>query len=300
MKSEKFMLINQIIREFSLSRMVTFLCEKAGVSSSGYYAWQKAEKVRIERLESDWKDYELIKEIFDEKKGKAGALTIKMILENDKGVVMNHKKIRRVMKIFNLVAKIRQTNPYRKMAKANQEHKTLPNLLDRQFDQGEPGKVLLTDITYVYYGGGQPAYLSCVKDSSTREIVAFHLSRNLTMDIVYRTLDKLSKQLGDLVHPEALIHSDQGFHYTHPEFQKRAKKLHLTQSMSRKGNCWDNAPMESFFGHLKDDVEYSACQSFEELKEVISNYMEEYNNDRYQWTLNKMTPAQYRGHLLAA
>lgn len=112
------------------------------------------------------------------------------------------------MKKFNLVAKIRQTNPYRKIAIANQEHKNLSNLLDRQFDQGEPGKVLLTDITYVYYGGGQPAYLSCVKDASTREIVAFHLTRNLTMDIVYGTLDKLSEHLGDLVHPEALIHSD--------------------------------------------------------------------------------------------
>lgn len=86
MKSEKFMLINQIIRQFSLSSMVTFLCKKARVSPSGYYAWQNAEKVRIKRQESDWKDYELIKEIFNKKKGKSGALTIKMILENDKGV----------------------------------------------------------------------------------------------------------------------------------------------------------------------------------------------------------------------
>jgi len=78
------------------------------------------------------------------------------------------------------------------------------------------------------------------------------------------------------------------------------KKMKLTQSMSRKGNCWDNAPMESFFGHLKDEVNYKECESFEELQKLIGNYIEEYNNDRYQWGLNKMTPAQYRSHLLAA
>lgn len=294
------MLIEQTIRTFSLTNMVKFLCEKAGVSRSGYYAWLKAERKRSERLENDYKDYQLINEIFVKKKGNAGALTIKMILANDYFVEMNHKKIRRIMKKFNLVAKVRQINPYRKMAKATQEHKTLPNLLDRKFDQGVPGKVLLTDITYVYYGSSKPAYLSCVKDAATREIIAYHLSKTLKMDLVYCTLEKLSEALGDLVHPEAMIHSDQGFHYTHPEFQKRVKKLKLTQSMSRKGNCWDNAPMESFFGHLKDEVDYSACQSFEELQVLIGNYLEEYNNHRYQWSLNKMTPAQYRSHILAA
>jgi putative transposase len=294
------MLIEQIIRKFGITRMVSYLCDMASVSRSGYYSWLKAESTRAARLESDWKDYELIKAIFEKKKGKAGALVIKMILENDYYVVMNHKKIRRIMKKFNLVAKIRQMNPYRKMAKANQEHKTLPNILNREFDQEEPGKVYLTDITYVYHGASQPAYLSCVKDASTREIVAYHLSTNLKMDIVYETLKKLDRSFNGMVHPGAILHSDQGFHYTHPEFQKKVKKMRLTQSMSRKGNCWDNAPMESFFGHFKDEVEYSDCHTFEELKTVIGAYIEEYNNERYQWGLNKMTPVQYRSHLLAA
>ncbi|MEH7344220.1 IS3 family transposase, partial [Bacillus sp. JJ1532] len=147
---------------------------------------------------------------------------------------------------------------------------------------------------------GKPAYLFCVKDASTREILAYHLSKTLRMEIVYDTLDKLSDSIGDLIHPEAILHSDQGVHYTHPEYQKRVKEMKLTQSMSRKGNCWDNAPMESFFGHLKDEVEYSKCQAFYELKELISGYIDEYNNRRYQWGLKKMTPAQYRSHLLAA
>ncbi|RDU35857.1 IS3 family transposase, partial [Neobacillus piezotolerans] len=144
------------------------------------------------------------------------------------------------------------------------------------------------------------AYLSCVKDAATREIVAYHLSINLKMDIVYQTLKKLRQSFKGMVHPGAILHSDQGFHYTHPEFQKRVKKMSLIQSMSRKGNCWDNAPMVSFFGHMKDEADYSACKTFKELSQVIGNYIQEYNNERYQWSLNKMTPAQYRSHLLAA
>ncbi|MCY9757784.1 IS3 family transposase, partial [Paenibacillus alvei] len=93
--------------------------------------------------------------------GKIGALVIKMRLEKLNGVVMNHKKIRRIMRKFGLVATIRQANPYRKMAKATQEHRTCPNPLERQFDQGESEKVFLTDITYIRYDSGQCAYLSC-------------------------------------------------------------------------------------------------------------------------------------------
>jgi transposase InsO family protein len=223
-----------------------------------------------------------------------------MILENDKKVAMNHKKIRRLMRKYDLVAKVRRTNPYKKMAKASQEHRIVPNLLKRIFNQAEPGKVLLTDITYLYYGNGQKAFLSCVKDGSTKEILAHHISTSLEMDIVYKTLEKLKKAVLNKFHSKAILHSDQGVHYTNPLFQKKVKKLGITQSMSRRGNCWDNAPMESFFGHFKDEVEYKECKSLRELKRVVNAYMKEYNHKRYQWGLNKMTPAQYRSHLLAA
>jgi putative transposase len=96
----------------------------------------------------------------------------------------------------------------------------------------------------------------------------------------------------------ALIHSDQGFHYTNPEYIAKVKILGMTQSMSRKGSCIDNAPIESFFGHLKDDVDYRNCDTFAELKLLIENYIWYYNNDRAQWDLNKMTPVEYRDHLL--
>lgn len=101
------------------------------------------------------------------------------------------------------------------------------------------------------------------------------------------------------VHPEAILHSEQGFHYTHPVFQKEVKELGITQSMSRKGNCLDNASMESFFGHLKDELESRECATFQELQLKVDCYIDAYNNERYQWNLQKMTPAQYRSHLLA-
>ncbi|MFF5812322.1 IS3 family transposase [Peribacillus butanolivorans] len=109
-----------------------------------------------------------MRNIFISKKEKVGALQIKMIMENDYSAVMNHKKIRRLMTKYNLLAKIRWANPYRKMAKATKEHLTCPNLLNHVFNQEVPGKVLLTDITYLYYGKGQKAYLSCVKDAATK------------------------------------------------------------------------------------------------------------------------------------
>ena len=90
----------------------------------------------------------------------------------------------------------------------------------------------------------------------------------------------------------------EGFHYTNPEYIKEIKNLNMTQSISRKGNCIDNAPVESFFGHFKDDVDYKECNTFTELNFLIEKYIEYYNNARYQWDLKKMTPVAYRNHLL--
>lgn len=96
-----------------------------------------------------------------------------------------------------------------------------------------------------------------------------------------------------------MIHSDQGFHYTNPLYIKQIKELGMVQSMSRKGNCIDNAPIESFFGHLKDEIDYKSCKTFEQLHSLIEEYMGYYNNERQQWELKKMTPVEYRNHLLS-
>jgi putative transposase len=280
--------------------MTSYLCELTGVSRSGYYKWLQNSEKHVIREEQDYQDYLLLKSIYDKAKGKMGYRGLYMALEEFLQSPMNHKKILRLMRKYNFFSKVRQANPHRKMAKATEAHRTVPNHLKRKFIQDEPGKVFLTDITYLQYQGGQTAYLSCVKDVATREIVAYFLSTSLRMSIVYRTLARLKEALDGNIHPEAMIHSDQGVHYTHPEYQKRVKEMGLLQSMSRRGNCLDNAPMESFFGHLKDEVDYKEARTIEELKYLIDDYMEHYNTTRKQWDLKKMTPVAYRSHLIAA
>src|SRR5699024_7452206 len=144
------------------------------------------------------------------------------------------------------------------------------------------------------------AYLSTIKDASTNEILSYNLSNRLTLEIATKTIDKLIIQHENLLHKDAFIHSDQGVHYTSPKFQKLLKEYNLGQSMSRRGNCWDNAPQESFFGHMKDEIDSKGCSTFEELQLLIDDYMEYYNNFRYQWGLKKLTPIQYRNQLLSA
>ena len=143
-------------------------------------------------------------------------------------------------------------------------------------------------------------YLSAIKDIASREIVAWDISQSLGMDMVYNTIDNLKKNKSLTSFKNVMIHSDQGFHYTNPLYINKIKELEMKQSMSRKGNCIDNAPMESFFGHFKDDLDYKGCKTFEELKLATGKYMEYYNNDRPQWKLKKMTPVEYRNHLLNA
>lgn len=282
--------------------MVSYLCEIAEVSRSGYYNYFSLQS-KHQREKQDAED-EIVKEsilkAFNFKGRKKGARQIKMTLEGQYNITYNMKRIRRIMKKYDIVCPIRRANPYKKMIKATQEHRVLPNLLNREFKQETPGKVLLTDITYLYYGKGQKAYLSTIKDGSTNEILAYHVLDRITLDLATDTLVKLKRNKRVKLVEDAFIHSDQGGHYTSPTFQKHVRKLGLGQSMSRRGNCWDNAPQESFFGHFKDEAYIKPCATLEELKREIKSYMTYYNNYRYQWDLKKMTPVQYRDHLLNA
>jgi len=228
---------------------------------------------------------------------KKGARQIKMRLKRDYSTIYNLKKIKRIMKKYKIICPYRKVNPYKKIAKATQEHSTKANILERNFKQGKPGKVLLTDITYLYYAGGKKAYLSAIKDGSTNEILSHYISTSLSLEIATKTIHKLCRKKKELS-KDAFIHSDQGFHYTSPKFQKLLIKNGIAQSMSRRGNCWDNAPMESFFGHMKDEVDIKGCKNLKKLKMEINRYMKYYNNERPQWDLNKMTPKEYRSHLL--
>jgi transposase InsO family protein len=240
----------------------------------------------------------IILKAYNFKGRKKGARQIKMTLEGQFGIVYNLKRIRRIMKKYQIICPIRKANPYRRMMKATREHTVLPNLLNRNFKQNVPGKVLLTDITYLFYGKDKKAYLSTVKDGSTNEIVAYNVSDSFTLDIATDTIYKLKKNRKIKLTKDAFIHSDQGVHYTSPTFQKLLKSCSLGQSMSRRGNCWDNAPQESFFGHFKDEAHIKSCGTLDELKKEIKDYITYYNKYRYQWNLKKMTPVQYRNHLL--
>jgi len=238
----------------------------------------------------------LIKQVFDKSKSKAGWRTIQMKLKN-KGIKMNHKKIQRIKKKYCMITKIRRINPYRVIMKKTNEHKIFENKLNRDFKQNTPFKVFCTDITYLPYNG-RIAYLSVIKDISSREIISWNMSQHLEMDIVMNTLEKMKNNPAILSLENILFHSDQGFQYTNPLYINSVKEMNMIQSMSRKGNCIDNAPMESFFGHFKDDVDYKNCKTYEELKTLVDEYMNYYNNERYQWGIQKMTPVEYRNHLL--
>jgi len=195
------------------------------------------------------------------------------------------------MKNYGLVCKIRRRNPYKAIMKKTAGHRVFANQLNRRFHQTIPCRYFGTDITYIPLNYGF-AYLAIIKDLASGEIVAWHLSLHLTTELVLTMLDKLQS------YPKALIHSDQGFHYTNPAYIAKVNLLEMVQSMSRKANCIDNAPVESFFGHFKDEVEYRNCKNFEELHQLIENYIHYYNHERAQWGRNKMTPVEYRDHLL--
>lgn len=220
-----------------------------------------------------------------------------MHLKNDRHVIINHKKIRRIMGKYGLVCQTRRKNPYKAIMKKTQEHRTFENILSREFKQDVPKKTLCTDITYLYFSLGRKAYLSAIKDIATGEILSWEMSINIDLEFVLKTVGRLESLK---LPSDTLIHSDQGFHYTNPLYIAKIKQLNIIQSMSRKGSCIDNAPMESFFGHLKDELEFKSCATFQELTFKVNEYMQYYNHNRYQWGLKKMTPVQYRDHLLAA
>lgn len=279
--------------------MISYMCKVSGVSRSGYYKYfsHSAMKARESKEVRDLESKENILAAYNFKGRKKGAKQIKMTLNIHFGINYNLKRIRRVMKKYNIICPHRKANPYRRMMKATKEHTVLPNLLNREFKQESPGKVLLTDISYLFFKNGQKAYLSTILDASTNEVLAYNVSKSLKIDIVTNTIDKLIQSNKNILRKDSFIHSDQGAHYTSPIFQNKVKKNNLGQSMSRRGNCWDNAPQESFFGHLKDETNINKCETFEDLVKEIDDYMDYYNNYRGQWNIKKMTPVQYRNHL---
>ena len=274
------------------------LCKLAGVSRSGYYRWIAASNQRAIREASDYQDFLLIKEAYDYRGYAKGSRGICMRLKR-MGITMNRKKVQRLMRKYNLCCPIRKANPYRRMAKALRTSTIAPNYVKRQFRSYGPRKVLLTDITYLRLKQ-KHVYLSVIKDAYTMQILAYQLSESLEIDFVLETIKSLMRNHLYEMNAEVWIHSDQGCHYTSCSFIQLVKDKGLRQSMSRKGNCWDNAPQESFFGRMKDHIKekFKKCESFEEVKKVIDDWMDYYNNDRYQWKLAKLSPNEYYNYIV--
>lgn len=294
----KFEMIYNAVMQDDNALSISHMCRLAGVSRSGYYAWRKAEPLRKAREDKDAADFELILEAYRFRGYSKGARGIHMRLLH-MGTIMNVKKIRRLMQKYHLYCPIRKANPYRRLATAMKTSHVAPNVVNRDFTSRGPRKVLLTDITYLFYAD-KCCYLSTILDAVTHEVLAYEPSTSLKVDFVIKTVDSLIETHGCMLDDETIIHSDQGCHYTSNAFVEKLKDADFVQSMSRKGNCWDNAPQESFFGHMKDHIAdlIVNCSSFEEVKYVINDWMDYYNHDRYQTELKKLSPSEYYQYLL--
>jgi transposase InsO family protein len=292
----RFRLIQEELQQEDNLLSVGRLCDLACVSRSGYYRWVSAADSRAQREEQDRRDFELILEAYRFRGRDKGARGIHMRLLH-MGILMNIKKIRRLMKKYQLVCPIRKANPYRRMMRAIQTSHRADNIVNRNFTQAGPRTILLTDITYIPDEEGF-CYLSSVKDAVTRECLAHVLSRTMEEEFVLETIEQLMSRHGFSMNAKTLIHSDQGPHYTSVRFIDLLKDKKLRQSMSRRGNCWDNAPKESFFGHMKDELKIHRDMSFEEILAEVDDWMDYYNNDRYQWGLAKLSPREFYEYLM--
>ena len=295
----KYRIIYEAIRRDDNLLNISFLCQTAGVSRSGFYAWMEAAPKRREAEDRDRADFAIIKSAYEFRGYKKGARSIYMrLLHQDPPVIMNLKKIRRLMQKYGLSCPFRGPNPYKRMAKMMKTSHVAPNLLDRRFKAFKPRQALLTDITYLFYVEGE-CYLSTILDACTHEVLAYRVSLSLRVDFVLETVDMLIAQYGAELDNYVIVHSDQGCHYTSRAFIKKLKDAEFVQSMSRKGNCWDNSPQESFFGHMKDEIAemISEKKTFADVCYAVDDWIDYYNKDRYQWELDKLSPAGYKAYL---
>ena len=273
------------------------MCRIVGISRSSYYYWLSTQDRQEERKCRDQADFQLILEAYQFRGYDKGVWGIHMRLLR-MGIRMNHKKIRRLMRKYGLHCPIRRTNPVRQILKALKTNAVADNRLNREFKKHGARSVLLTDITYIplnrcFY------YLSVILDACTMEVLSYVLSSSLQVDFVLLTVENMLEAHGNELHTDVLLHSDQGSHYTSVSFRELLSDAGLRQSMSRKGNCWDNAPQESFFGHMKDELEVHAqnWNTIGEASAAIDDWMDYYNHDRYQLGLQKMAPAEYYQYL---
>lgn len=236
----------------------------------------------------------MIQTIYHEHKGRYGYRRIKDELKN-LGHLVNHKRVQRVMKELGLKSMVRMKK-YRSY-KGNVGN-IAPNILNRNFQAHKPNQKWVTDITE-FKLFGEKLYLSPMLDLFNGEIITYTVDTRPSYSLVSTMLEQAYTRITE--EDELLIHSDQGWHYQMNKYQHALKKNNITQSMSRKGNCYDNAVIESFFGILKSEFLY--IQEFEDIehfKEELANYIDYYNNKRIKAKLKGLSPVQYRTQTLNA
>ena len=236
--------------------------------------------------------YAAIKEnitaIYHENQGRYGYRRITMELHN-RGYQVNHKTVQRLMKILHLKCMVR-IKKYRSYK--GEVGKIAPNILKRDFSTTAPNQKWTTDITEFALFGAK-LYLSPILDMYNGEIISYEISDKPVLGQVLRMLDNAFAKIPD--DTNLIFHSDQGWQYQHKTYQKRLKDKGIRQSMSRKGNCLDNAIMENFFGLLKSELLYlREFDSMEEFRIELERYIDYYNNKRIKAKLKGLSPVQYR------
>ena len=285
---DKIMLIREFRGKYSLKILLKIL----KLNKSSYYY---ADRHFDEQLKRNDDLKQEILEIFEENYRHYGWPRITLELRK-RGFDINHKKVYEIMHDMGLKAtpKRRKYSSYK-----GEVGRIAPNVLARDFGTTGPYQKLGTDITQFITPYGK-LYLSPIIDFHTREILAYDISKNPDMHQIRRMFKMLESKHGSHVFG-AVIHSDQGYQYQHPLYQKLVKDFGMIQSMSRKGNCLDNSPTENFFGRIKTEMYYPNEYDFNSLEEVeteIIKYIEYYNNERLVWKIQN-SPIKYRESLLS-
>lgn len=262
------------------------MCQFLGVSRAAYYAWVK----RIERPDRDAERKQVIQEAYEKSRQTYGYRRIGIWLRKIKGQVINHKTVLRLMNELNIRSIARKRRSFPRMTDLGTYHR-YPNVLNREFTASRPNQKWVTDITYVATQQGW-AYLSTVKDLFDGFIVAHEVGGYNSLGLVLNTIRQARQN--QRVTDDLILHSDQGFQYTSPGYHMLTQSLAITPSMSRRGNCWDNAVMENFFSHLKEEaLRHIRNPSFDELKQIIDDYIHFYNYERIQLK-TRQTPFETR------
>ena len=262
------------------------LLNQTNMARSSYYYHEK----RIQLADKYQSVKELIKQIYHHHKGRFGYRRITLKI-NQKGILINHKTVLKLMKILGLksVIRIKKYKSYK-----GELGKIAPNILNRNFKAASPNQKWATDITE-FNVLGKKLYLSPIIDLFNGEIISYELSERANFDQIIAMLKKSFKRITNQTN--LILHSDQGWQYQMKQYQTILKDKGIIQSMSRKGNCLDNAIIENFFGILKSELFYlKQYKSITQLKHEIKEYIIYYNNDRIKQNLKGMSPIQYRAH----